>query len=778
MKSVLTLLALAILPSFGGPPNSDSRFGTVGKTSEFQWHRFYNAEWDNLQSPASPTRMYTLAKLDARTEPGLQWCETSVPAGLCFRNSQASQRSKYAEIFEYEKSKIPLIVSHHNTINPSNPPPLRFVIGNEPNMFPYVDPVVYAEIYKKYYDYIKGPAPSGLNCGHCYIHVGGILLFDPFPETFMVSDIIGKTVNVIKDIKTWVTEKNEVTFYPYLDWTRRFLTGLRNLDGKVDVFDAHVYYGDFDISPLKTLGVTLTHWKSDPEALEKFISVARGGLISYRWLDRHKSLIAGVYTCKEPCEDAYGNTGWGLINIATARCFEDKNRRTIILPDDSPCGFGQTYLTLGGAPIATNMPYHYPNPVVWIGEFGSVQPFHDEAGVRSVMEFYVDKFKKNPNVEKWFWYRSSGTDPKYPQFKIPAWKFTLQGATVAENQTPTPVSMGPKVGLYSDENNTATRTTVGQKYLDLQDPAFSTSPTPRMAWAPEGSYMHLNIPQWSLPKEDIVQEWAFGNKLNQTAGWYFGGATVLQYLDGIKLRTSCSVAASRTLSAAEKSAITANGGRFIIVETGRWPEYSDFFHLQIRRANGAVVEIGASANFGGTANPLGDNRQGGVIDLQDYLGQGDELLAITYKMGVMPTGCNTSTVNEYPISRIYISKTNPVPGMGNCYTFYAASRVDNVFTWDERMNQSLTIQVPLLLTTQCGVSVTVDAASLAKGISYNPSGKTLTWTPTRDQVGDHVVTVRVGDNSYGTTKVVRIKVLFNPKPKPTFMAGLMGLLLD
>lgn len=251
-------MLLCFLAAMAALAAGESRFGTVGKTPEFAWHRFYNADWTWLESPANPRRLYTLAKLDRRSEPHLQWCRDASPI-LCRQRDPAAQRRRYDSIFAAERGPMARIFRHHNAINPSAPPPLYVTIGNEPNVYPYVEPEVYAETYKRYRDYLRDPAPAGLGCGHCRVLTGGILLYDPVPRSFLPG--------------RWL--RNAVGIPGYLEWTRRFLERLHALGGQVDVFDVHVYCGGLNLVPIPFLGTSLARWQADTSALDEFLAVAR-----------------------------------------------------------------------------------------------------------------------------------------------------------------------------------------------------------------------------------------------------------------------------------------------------------------------------------------------------------------------------------------------------------------------------------------------------------------------------------------------------------------------
>jgi hypothetical protein len=97
-----------------------------------------------------------------------------------------------------------------------------------------------------------------------------------------------------------------------------------------------------------------------------------------------------------------------------------------------------------------------PAPSIWVGEFGSVQPFQGADGVAEVMGDFVGLFEKTPEVEKWFWYTASGRDYKFPNGRLKFWKFDWSFSTA------------PEVGLFGDSRDAETITKVGERYRELQ----------------------------------------------------------------------------------------------------------------------------------------------------------------------------------------------------------------------------------------------------------------------------------------------------------------------
>jgi hypothetical protein len=210
--------------------------------------------------------------LEPRDEPGLEWCR--VAAGACFQGSLAAQRAVYGRIFRYEKPRIAAILGHHR--QGESLPALRFVIGNEPNFYPYVDPGVFAEVYRRYRDYIREPEPAGLGCSACRVNAGGVLLVDPLGGASLAGAFLEGTLGLWSGLRGWFGAPVETGFLPYRAWLARFLAALEAQGGRLDGLDVHVYAIDAKVTLFPGLGPPLLRLRADTAALDTVAAMLRG----------------------------------------------------------------------------------------------------------------------------------------------------------------------------------------------------------------------------------------------------------------------------------------------------------------------------------------------------------------------------------------------------------------------------------------------------------------------------------------------------------------------
>lgn len=146
-------------------------------------------------------------------------------------------------------------------------------------MYPYVNPQVYAWVFKKYYDYIKGPTVSGgLNCSSCVVHNGGIILANmdlSIRPDWSFGPLFGAVLTFL-DIPVYVGASFLILKQDnYMAWTSKFLQVLiGGLGGRYDIFDIHTY----DINYFQ-LG--LGTQQSGYSNINSFIKLLLGGTYNY-----------------------------------------------------------------------------------------------------------------------------------------------------------------------------------------------------------------------------------------------------------------------------------------------------------------------------------------------------------------------------------------------------------------------------------------------------------------------------------------------------------------
>jgi hypothetical protein len=214
---------------------------------------------------------------------------------------------------------------------------------------------------------------------------------------------------------------------------------------------------------------------------------------------------------------------------------------------------------------------------------------------------------------------------------------------------------------------------------------------------------------------------------------------VIVHPDGIRVQTVC-----------EQLAITLNqipnGVDYldnILVE----PIISFLdYDLYIRKANGTDVIRNIGTYESNWAES--DRSQHGIIPLSHYMAVGDKLTKLMVRQSgrcqINPTtGAVIEVATEARFSRVIFSKRNPwefkTKGIESSFPSYTTGqgefpKVD--VTEGEKMILPFSVDAGIHRNT-----ITIDNASLAKGIQYYDNKKVLLFTPTRAQVGIHEVTV-------------------------------------
>jgi hypothetical protein len=755
--------------------NIDSRFGTVGQSglgtaSLWQWWRGYNQDYNFISLPKDAKRLFTVGKLDdpLRDLGVNDWCQPNTP-GVdrvhpfnCGRSSEPpfAQESRYDGILEWDKEGVRKIIrefskQYRQGLNSEHgynaATEIHFSIGNEPNWYPYVSPIAYARVYKAYYDFIKAPAPTGLGCASCRIHNGGILLAN-WRLDGVLSDILTGTVSVAGELTglpfLWRMYKGGVeksdADLGYLEWTRRFLVELAHLHGTVDIFDAHAY--DIDIGP----GPGAFLIKENPtENLRRFIAMIRGGKMAQQsMLDI--SLPAGQYTCREGC----GRNGnqWGLASAGSGGCMH-YNDKEIIFPDDNPCTLGSRVVSLNGGtqPIVVNMPYHYPNPVVWVDEFGLVRNGTPSSGAISSMNNMVTYFKSRPEVERWFWYKNTGEDLFFSKFR--ALSFGL--------------ITSPAIALFTDDG-LAALTAVGQNYLALQQ---SVNVTPWTTATPLPA-PYANLPRYIQSEDNIVLSFDFGStKTVPRQGWTFPSNHVL-HPDGITWTAPCNSGISKNFTPEETEAM--KGSRYFVLERGNFV-YSDGDHFDfiVRNASGIESHRIVGQLWGTIVNPLSNQGEAGAVDLSTFLQPGESIVAIVANFNTSLNCQQSSEQMNLGLRRAYFSKWDPVPAESWKISYNAAAcRFSGVTTIRPDLYAAKRLSIPINMEyLASGCSFSLDAASSSKGISVVKQA--LEWRPSAYMKGYHAGTLTLTCGSSVINKPFGLTI----KPAEINMTAINSLLL-
>lgn len=700
-------MALAASTAFSQSCGSktDHRFGTVGVTPDFPWWRNYNA--DHLSASASyTTKMYTVGKLDdpLRTMGTEDWCKAERSPQACFndRPFPPEQARIYNNIFEYDKANIQSIILKYapSAYNYNGATTLHFAIGNEPNWFPYVEPAVYADIYKKYYDYIKGP--TGLNCQNCAVHTGGLFLGNIITNNIFFDALYAS----VRAFKYLVQGESSNQVMHYMAWHQVFLRRLEQLGAKVDIFNVHAYNlstGDAPIDPVKNLN--------------DFLYLTQGGEVKLKYIAT-QGLPSGSYTCYD------GNK------------LHDSNGRFVMKLDDySPCRWGAKVLDIGTEYFASRFPWSYPNPVIWVDEFGQLDPNGSSDDAKSVMNNVVSFLKGNAAFQKWFWYKATGNDTHIPTVKV-----NLIG--VGNSLT---LLTPPNVELYGDPNNQATRTSLGSNYMCLQDD-HPPAPTSRMSWSPPPvPIQYLNISPWPQATQNILLNYPFGNiNVDRMNGWATSNG-ISSYEDGVKLNTSCNtVGFTRNFSAAEQ-AVAGKEGRYFVVESGdAFPRVGDRYVLTIRNQAGSTrtVTIETDGSFGNTPNPMSQQGMGGVIDLLPYLGPDESLQSLSFTRNVT---LNLCAVNSFPFRGAYFARYNPVP-IGAADNFYGISIPATPY------NGGKAYSIPVRYGACSGCVIDIDQGSKDLGIRFDAGDRTLNWIPRLPRDGTKTLTFTISKGGQTSSK--------------------------
>jgi hypothetical protein len=770
--AITSIIAAVIASQAGAQALSDARFGTDGNNNNhWQWFRNYNQDYNDIQLPRDFKRLWTVGKLDdgLRDLGFHDWCTDDVPLVPrvhplnCDRESEPpfAQQSRYEKILEWDKDGIRrLIKTYNNQVSGKNTEVgyngaelIHISIGNEPNWYPYVKPNAYARVFKEYYDFIKGPTPNGLACQSCVIHNGGIILADFKPEG-LILDVVSGLVSIAGEPLTLMKRfyktgtAQDLEGLGYLGWTRMFLTELAHLGGKVDIFDAHAY--DIDIGPNEFLG----HIVENPTGnLSKFIAVIKGGKVAEKYFTEY-NLASGSYTCRKGC--GRGGNKWGFASTALGACLQDRDKREVVLTDDSPCAMGSQTMVIDGNPVATNMPYNYPSPVVWIDEFGVLKNGTPESQVNASMNTMVAAFKNTPEVSKWFWFKNWGTNPDLELAR----KITFG------------LFSPPATQLYSDAALT-TLTSVGTNYLNLQNSGFINNVNPRVSTSPI-TPGYVNIPQYAQSEANIVLSFDFNNKTTSPyKGWVFGSTSQpAVFNDGVSWLARCGTNVSRTFTAAEQAVIA--DARYLVIERSNANNVpGDFFTIDVQNPGGSVNSVTVSSSFGTVANVLEEQGEVAVLDLSPFLGGGKTLKAVRYSMAVSLGLCNqTDPQVNYSMSRAYFTRLDPVPATGyNAYPL-ANCGFAGVTTIRPDIYAGKVSVIPVVIRRCNEGTLSLDAASIAKGMTFD--GNAVVWRPTAAMVGIHQGILTLNGSNKAIVKPFTFEVKRNPFP----LAPVLSLLMN
>lgn len=704
-------------------PNSDHRFGAVGWTPDFKWWRNYNEDYTDAHSSYA-TKMYTVGKLNDGQRyingrmTAEDWCsDGDVDPRKCFNDRvyPSDQRRIYTNIFEYEKENIRTIISKYGTggspYNYNGSTTLHFTIGNEPNWYPYVDPVVYADIYKKYYDYIKGT----LNCSKCVIHNGGIFLGNPL-DNALVLDFADEAYSAFR----WVLGKRSTRVQHYLTWTRRFMARLDVLDARVDIFNVHPY------------NIEIMEGTSNAEQnMNAFLALIRGGKTRFRY-GTLNSLTEGVYWCNDKNE-----------------LRDSKSKFVLKLENDEPCAWGVKTVKVSNTEYTTSsFPWYYPNPVVWADEFGLLKNNASSAQSISAMNSLVAYFKGKPQVTKWFWYKTNGNDGQIPEVEVKVPWLIFSDAVNSTFALLAP----PNVELHSALPATVSnRTSIGNNYRCLQSDNPPLEVT-RLSWHDYVAPTFTNIPKWPQSPFNEVLIYPFSSMIvPNMSDWYNSGSAQM-HVDGVTLSSSCNVASlERTFTAAEMATIHDESDYFV-VESGFGPPLSgDLFTLTIQ-GSGSTTRTKGVESFGyfGESNPLALNGMAGVIEFKKYLNPGERLKGIKFERGI--TG-NTCGPRSWSFHRVYFARQNPVG-------IYDAGNFQGIISPNEIYEGGKPQEIPVIKGSCGGCPTDIDAASKAAGFTYSDAERLLKWRPPYSRDGEHTVTfsvVKSGLTYYKSCKLRHIR---------------------
>lgn len=476
------VLLILVTPGFA----VDSRFGVDGWSPDVDWWRVYNADYNNINIPDpvkkngavlnNEYRMWTVGKIDGNEE-NIAAYGGSDAMYLPWALSFSQQKANYLKILDLEKPGIKKIIDDCKKNH--NGKAIHFAIGNEPNAFPYIDPSVYAQVFKAYSDYIK----KDLGCTECVIHNGGIIAVD-----------IWKVRDNYAAIENWYYEywwrlKNvylkgyeyltggdpdmygvlgdNVRMANYANYTRLFLNKLNQLGGAVDVFNVHLYHyalGNNGVSGASaTAGLLFLTYNWDIAPIDLKWSVhPKSNYLTFLAAVRGKGVTANqiidvcgpdgypsfTYTC-DP-------TGTGIYSLAGAsRACKDKT--PINLDNGKHCTPGETFSLVDGMlkskdAKVSNLSYMYENPEIWVDEFGEAGLQVSRSDVANLMVDMVGFMSQQPNIRKWFWYKDVGSDDK--------------GGDLFSS----------KINLYTDYSY-ANKTSLGETYVNLSN--TTANPTPR-----------------------------------------------------------------------------------------------------------------------------------------------------------------------------------------------------------------------------------------------------------------------------------------------------------
>ncbi|GEM_PF-4490228 len=752
----LAHLAILAVNDTSAQAASDSRFGTVGPSNgNWSWYRLYNQDYAGINSSTPPdfNRLYTVGKLDdpGRSMSGGDWCTGGIDFLKCDRSSQSrtAQKEVYDRIFEYDKTGIRTLITEFNrrygsgasANNYSGTKQLHITVGNEPNWHPYVHPEVYAAVFKEYYDFIKGPAPSGLNCASCVVHNGGVILanfnMEPAPETFIEAGLVWL------DLVGSAAANQSNHRLDYMTWTRIYLQELlAGLNGRYDIFDVHLY--DIDLN-WNGIGVAESGLASFP----KFLQVLKGG--SYAW-GANGTIASNNLHCATNCTNgAY----YSLVNDL-GRCIEFQTGLPMTFKAKASCDDAASKLQAGGH-VPTSFPYWVPNPVVWVDEFGLVKDGGSQTYAQTVMQNYVSYFKTQGNIQRWFWYKNVGKDDAIFGNKI------LRAWSSMDWES-------DQIALFQN-SSTWTRNPLGDKYFSLQDPAFANYNYPRFSFDPPNLATHLGLQRWSVDPKNVLLSWDFGAP--GTAGaWGVSGSQ--QYADGMNVNSSPCPALYLHKNLTSLEIAQVDGAGYMVVENGiHTPSDGVEFILTFRnKANTAITsttEISDFAEFSPTRNILADQGMPNVVDIQAYKPAGYELSAVEYREGVSGTACRPGDVYPHQFGRVYFATNNPVPviGLSNHYLYAGVILEKEISALQQN---SIPINLNTAYCTNC--SLTLDANSTAKGITIQDQN--LKWNPTSSQIGFHTGTITI---NIGGTNISKSFSILVDKPKVSFITAMLSLLL-
>lgn len=381
------------------------------------------------------------------------------------------------------------------------------------------------------------------------------------------------------------------------------------------------------------------------------------------------------------------------------------------------------------------------------------------------MNKYVNFFKTSAFINKWFWYKNNGIDKKLALTDTP-FDIVLHAAD------------DPSLCTSLD---CSTLTPLGSNYLASQDPSFANYSNPRLSFSPPNSATYLGLDQWSNDPNNIGLIWDFSKQSDITA-WAMSNYS--QFADGVKIKSNCPTGKiTKTFSDAERQIIA--GTNYFVVERGFQSNspnqaFQIFYRSIANHSQTAFIEVGSSAIWDPTVNPLAQQGMPDVIEFKKYLPAGNEITQITYKDPISQALCvynpdgspNYSYFPSYSYGRAYFAYQNPVPvvvpnGQTSINSYTGPVLIPEIKT--NAVNY-IPISMNAQFCTAC--TLTLDANSVSKGMVITDK-QFIKWQPTPTQVGMVTGTVTLNANGKTVPKVFQVKVL---KPQPAL--SFLYLLLD